>query len=31
LNILQQEAKAGKVDPLLVDVFIDSKSYQLFE
>jgi 3',5'-cyclic-nucleotide phosphodiesterase len=28
LAILQQEAKTGKVDPLLVDVFIDSKAYQ---
>jgi 3',5'-cyclic-nucleotide phosphodiesterase len=31
LDILHHEAKAGKVDPLLVDVFVGSKAYQLFE
>ena len=31
LDILQDEAKTGKVDPLLVDVFIDSKAYRLFD
>ncbi len=31
LDILQLEAKAGKVDSVLVDVFVNSKSYQLFE
>lgn len=31
LDILNNEAKQGKVDPLLVDVFIDSGAYQLFD
>lgn len=31
LDILHHEAKDGKVDPLLVDVFVESKSYQLFD
>jgi HD-GYP domain-containing protein (c-di-GMP phosphodiesterase class II) len=31
LDILLQEADMGKVDSVLVDVFIQSKSYQLFE
>ena len=30
LDILQHEANTGKVDPILVDVFIDSQAYQLF-
>ena len=30
LDILQHEANTGKVDPILVDVFIDSRAYQLF-
>jgi 3',5'-cyclic-nucleotide phosphodiesterase len=31
LDILHHEAKDGKVDPVLVDVFVESKSYQLFD
>ncbi len=30
LDILIDEAKQGKIDPVLVDVFIDSGAYQLF-
>ncbi len=30
LDILHHEASTGKVDPILVDVFIDSQAYQLF-
>jgi len=30
LDILHHEARTGKVDPILVDVFIDSQAYQLF-
>ncbi len=30
LDILHHEANTGKVDPILVDVFIDSQAYQLF-
>ncbi len=30
LDILHHEASTGKVDPILVDVFIDSQGYQLF-
>lgn len=31
LDILNDEAKQGKVDPVLVDIFISSQAYQLFE
>ena len=31
LDILNNEAQLGKVDPVLVDVFIGSQAYQLFE
>lgn len=31
LDILSNEAKTGKVDPLLVDIFINSQAYQLFD
>lgn len=31
LDILNNEAKLGKIDPLLVDVFINSQAYQLFD
>ena len=31
LEILRHEADTGKVDPILVDVFIDSQAYQLFD
>ena len=31
LDILSNEARLGKVDPLLVDMFIDSQAYQLFD
>jgi len=31
LDILNNEAKQGKIDPLLVDVFIGSQAYQLFD
>ncbi len=30
LDILHHEARTGKIDPILVDVFIDSQAYQLF-
>jgi len=30
LDILHHEASTGKIDPILVDVFIDSQGYQLF-
>ena len=30
LDILHHEASTGKIDPVLVDVFIDSQGYQLF-
>lgn len=31
LDILNNEAREGKVDPVLVDVFINSQAYQLFD
>jgi len=31
LDILHHEARTGKVDPILVDVFVDSQAYQLFD
>lgn len=31
LDILHHEAKTGKVDPVLVDVFVESQAYQLFD